>query len=85
MFCDVMYINYSLHMIYDLQMHVISVLVTNVTQNSNTEVFTDTIPHQVLKNLNNTNYSIYLETHYWISQLSCYADEKWLKLSVITM
>ena len=71
MFCDVMYINcYSVHVVYDLQMLVISVLVTIVTQNSNTEVFTDTIPHKVLKSLNIT-YSIYLETHYWISQLSC--------------
>jgi len=44
-------------------MHVISVLLTIITQNSNTEVFTDTIPNKVLKNLNNTSYSIYLETH----------------------
>jgi len=64
MFCDVMYINcYSVHVVYDLQMHVISVLLTIITQNSNTEVFTDTIPNKVLKNLNNTSYSIYLETH----------------------
>jgi hypothetical protein len=55
------YINcYSVHVVYDLQMHVISVFVIIVTPNSNTEVFTDTIAHKVLKNLN-ISYSIYLE------------------------
>ena len=66
----VMYINcYSVPVVYDLQMHVIYVLVTTLTQNSNTKVFNDTIPHKLLKNLN-ISYSIYLETHYSISQLS---------------